>query len=116
MRTIAEIKQQIKTIFEEIETLSPKDPKDKRKYKKHLKQIELLKFCALYLELNPAIESIQRQLAETKAKIHRIAKGFNDWLKAGNGADSKNKKTAYESEMGSKKLKAEKKTLEFILS
>lgn len=112
MKTIDEIDSELDKLRDEA-----KNEDSKRLKEKIAKKCTLLYLCKLYLETTPTLTFIEKQKAEVKRKLDFIDEGFDQW--AGSNpkeANVNNPKSKYNSLMGVKVLKAQLKTLNYLLS
>ena len=112
MKTIDDINTELDRLRDDTKNLH-----SKREREKIAKKCSVLYLCKLYLETNPTLKFIEKQKAEVKRKLDFIDEGFNQW--AGSNpkeANVNNPKSKYNSLMGVKVLKAQLKTLNYLLS
>ena len=75
-----------------------------------------LKNCKLYLDGNPTLEFVQKQLREVSNKVTLIEAGYSDWMaNTPNTAQYKNPEQWYGNMMGKMEFRAQVKMLEHIL-
>lgn len=110
MIQLTEVNSQIK----EIETMF----QDQGRFKKSelsraRKLVVLLRSVSLYLESNPSEDFINSMLVDLEKKLKNINDNYPKWIPPDRSV--KNIRAAYDTEMGTKKVKAQIKTLKYIL-
>ena len=110
MKTIKEIDSEINLKRELLKELYGRD------FEAMKAEIVFLKNCKLYLETNPRPEFIKESLDFTKSKIEILEARFFEWQTSKNMSQYKNPRQTYFTEAGMPHLKAQLKTLNYLLN
>ncbi len=111
MKTVTEINQEINDIVRSIN----KNSSDKE-VKNAKARVSFLRFCLKYVETNPREEFVKSQLDDVRRRIKLLPTHFAGWQTGRVLTKYKDPYASYCSEMGLSDMKAQVKTLEYLLS